>query len=139
MKKDYKFINHTADVAITVRGGDLQSLFKNSGDALIDLLFNDGEIKGINTYTITAEGDNEEELLINFLRELFFQFAVYRVVLKEIEFEEFSKTGVTAKVTGEEYDPNRHKLNIDIKAVTYHNVEIKKADDELTVSIVFDT
>jgi SHS2 domain-containing protein len=139
MTKNYRQIEHTADIAIEVTGGDLKSLFINCAYALFDMLYQTSAVKGLISYKIKADGDTKEELLINFLRELFFKFAVYKVLLKDIKIVNLSDNEITADVTGEKYEEGRHRLKSDIKAVTYHNVKIEKKRNKLKVSITFDT
>jgi SHS2 domain-containing protein len=139
MVKCYRLIDHTADIAIEVTADDLMSLFLNCGYALFDILYETSGVRSQKSYKIKAKGSTKEELLINFLRELFFKIEIYNVILKEIHIEELTKDEIVATAFGEEYKEDRHKLKKEIKAVTYHNVKIEKKDDKLSVIIVFDT
>ena len=139
MSKNYRLIDHTADIAILVTARDIRSLFLNSAYALLDVMFNDSNIENKRRIKIRAKGENTEELLINFLRELFSQFAVYKFVMKDIVIDLFSDNEISADVNGEKYDEKKHLISTDIKAVTYHNVNIIREDDNYNVTIVFDT
>ncbi len=139
MSKKYRFIDHTADIAIEVNGGDITSLFLNCGNALFDLLYDVDDVSATETHTVNATGETPEELLINFLRELFFSIEVYGNVLNDITITKLTESAISAEVTGEKYDSDRHRLRNDIKAVTYHNVNIAKSECGLKVAIVFDT
>lgn len=139
MIKHYRLVDHTADYAIEVTGDDLKSLFLNCAYALFDILYETGNAKSQKSYKIRAKGSSKEELLINFLRELFFKFEINSVIFKEIHIGDLTKDEVVAEAFGEEFDEGRHKLRTEIKAVTYHNVKIEKKGDKLKVIIVFDT
>ena len=139
MTKNYRFVEHTADIAIEVTGDDLKSLFLNCGYALFDVLYQKKSVTGAKKYRIKAVGDNNEELLINFLRELFFKFAIYKVVLSEITEITLADNEISATVIGEDYNAKKHKTNLEIKAVTYHNVKIEEENGKLKVVIVLDT
>lgn len=150
MMKDYRLIDHTADIAIKVHGDDIKSLFLNCGYALFDLLYETKGITPTDSLTLSVEGIDEEELLVNFMRELFFQFSIYKLVLNEIEITALNENEVTATVSYEALDMARHKLKNDIKAVTYHDVRIEQRTGRrtghtgrtgkgLSVVIVFDT
>ena len=135
----YSLIDHTADIAIRVTGSDKKSLFLHCGYALFDLLYETTDLHPTKTITIKANGTPSEDLLINFMRELFFNFAIYKLVLSKIVIDELTEDSITATVSCEELDLERHVLNNDIKAVTYHDVHIENEGDSLTVTIVFDT
>ena len=139
MIKCYRLIDHTADVAIEVTAHDLKSLFLNCGYALFDILYETGNVRSQKSYEIRAKGSTKEELLINFLRELFFKIEIYSVLLKEIHIDDLTKDKIIATAFGEEFDESRHKLKSEIKAVTYHNVKIEKKNDKLSVIMVLDT
>ncbi len=135
----YRLIDHTADTAIEVTGVDMKSLFANCGYALFDILYDTKSVRCVKNYEVTATGAAREALLINFLRELFIKFVVYKIVLREIEITALTGDTCTATVRGEVFSPARHKQKADIKAVTYHNVKITGSGAGLKVSIVFDT
>jgi SHS2 domain-containing protein len=80
MQKNYELIEHTADIGIRVKGGDLKELFKNSALAMFDiiaekktenrspcLLAGESQVKRL---VIGQKADNLEELLVNWLNEL---------------------------------------------------------------------
>lgn len=138
MNQKYKLIDHTADIAIEVRGKDKKSLFMNCGRALFDLMYDTEGVIGAESYNIEAEGENIDELLINFLRELFFKIEIYKALLKDVEIISIDDGKIVATVTGEVYNAKKHTLKTEIKAVTYHDVKIEETGGGLKVNIVFD-
>jgi len=59
-------------------------------------------------------------------------------LLREFNIEEISKKGLKAKVRGEKLDLSRHTLKTEIKAVTYHQLEVKKTAKGWEAQIIFD-
>jgi SHS2 domain-containing protein len=41
-------------------------------------------------------------------------------------------------VKGERFDPSKHRINTEIKAVTYHQVTVKKTPDMWVGRVIFD-
>ena len=74
-----------------------------------------------------------ESLLVGFLGELLFYVETYEVYPKDFSLE-FSEDLLQVKMKGDQaLFPYK-----EIKAVTYHNLEIEQGDDGLSVTIVFD-
>ena len=49
-----------------------------------------------------------------------------------------SKINLKVIVIGEKFDEKRHELRVEIKAVTFHQMEIKNVNNEYSTRIVFD-
>jgi len=136
--KAYEFINHTADLGIRVRGDSLKQLFERAGWAMFDILV---ELKGVKlkeTVEIEIEGEQIDELLADWLRELLYKFNGEGYLFKEFEVKKLDKEGLKAKVKGEKLDLSHHQLKTEIKAVTYHGLEVKKKKDSWETQVIFD-
>jgi len=138
MKKKYEFINHTADVGIRVWGESLQSLFENAAYSMFDILTELDKVKVKEPLGVEIEGKRTDELLADWLRNLLYKFDGEGYLLREFNIEEISKKGLKAKVRGEKLDLSRHTLKTEIKAVTYHQLEVKKTAKGWEAQIIFD-
>jgi len=138
MKKKYEFINHTADVGIRVWGESLQSLFENAAYSMFDILTELDKVKVKEPLGVEIEGKRTDELLADWLRNLLYKFDGEGYLLREFNIEEISKKGLKAKVRGEKLDLSRHTLKTEIKAVTYHQLEVKKIAKGWEAQIIFD-
>ena len=134
----YEFINHTADLGIKVRGLSLKELFENAARAMFDLIVDLDTVKTRNQITIEIKGDELEELLANWLRDILYRYNGDEYLLKEFKIEKISPEGLKARVRGEKLDMSRHSLKREIKAVTYHDLKIKKLNHEWQAQIIFD-
>jgi len=138
MKKKYKFINHTADVGIKVWGESLESLFENAAYSMFDILTELDKVKAKESLRVEIEGKRTDELLVDWLRNLLYKFNGEGYLLREFNIEEISKKGLKAKVRGEKLNLSRHTLKIEIKAVTYHGLEVKKTGQGWEAQVIFD-
>ena len=138
MKKKYKFINHTADVGIKVWGESLESLFENAAYSMFDILTELDKVKVKESLGVEIEGKRTDELLADWLRNLLYKFNGEGYLLREFNIEEISKKGLKAKVGGEKLYLSRHTLKTEIKAVTYHQLEVKKIAKGWEAQIIFD-
>jgi len=134
----YKVIGHTADLGIVVWGLSKKELFTEAARALFTEIA--GSLDGIEEKEkreIKVEGETDEELLVNWLSELLFLHDAHDLLFArfEIKIDENRLSGVAY---GEKFSPERHKMQIEIKAVTYHNLEIKRTEKGWEAQIIFD-
>ena len=123
----YEFLEHTADVTFKAYGRDLNELFKNAAEALEDTMVLLDEVALGETLNIEMGSDSYESLLYDWLSELLITFEVERFALKKC-FVRIVGLSLTADCLGEILDLNRHRLNTEVKAVTYHNLAVTKND-----------
>ena len=134
----YRILDHTADLRIEVKGRGVEGLFVSSAEALTDLLVDIDSIEKKYNIEVSAEGENRGELLVDFLRELLFLFSVKGKIFSKFDIMKFSDKKIAARCFGENFDPKRHELKIEIKAITYHGLEITEDGEDYHVSIIFD-
>jgi len=144
--KDFETVPHTADLKLRIFGTTLQELFKN---ALI------GMFQSIGPHAQGCEQKNDrlvckelpqkrqaevtstaqDLLLVDFLSEALYFSDVYNEAYLDVEIQELTDTVVKATLQGvtiERFDV------VEIKAVTYHDLFIKKEDDYYVAEVVFD-
>ena len=134
----YKLLEHTADLGINVWGKDLKSLFINSASAMYDIMADLKSIKHVKSVRIKAQARDKDELLKNWLSELLYHFHVKGILFSSFEIEELNDKRVISVAIGEKADKNRHGLKREIKAVTFHSLNISKTGEMLSTDIIFD-
>ncbi|OGS40407.1 MAG: archease [Euryarchaeota archaeon RBG_13_31_8] len=136
--KTYELIDHTADVGIKAYGKTLSEAFENAAKAMFDIITDNSEIENIGQYTIELEADNLEQLLVDWLSELLFLNSANNIVFGFFKVEINEKTNkLSAKVFGEKFDISKHKIGTEIKAVTYHMLEVNNKKP-FHVQVLFD-
>ena len=136
--KTFKIIDHTGDMGIVVYGGDLKELFFNAGRAFFSLITNLNRIRSTFEHTIVLKSENLDELMVTWLGELLYLFDAKGMLLKKFDLDEINKHGLKAVVRGESFQPERHVIKREIKAVTYHQVKVEKKDGKWEGRIIFD-
>ncbi len=134
----YRIIDHTADIGVHVYGADPQKLFANAAYALFDLITDLKTLKGDHTKKITVTGENWSDLMVNWLRELLYFWAGRERLVKQAEILAISQNKLIASLKYDPYDPNRHIIKDEIKAVTYHQLEVKSGPSGWEARIIFD-
>ncbi len=122
---DYRIFDHTADIGIEAWGKDQAELFSNAGRAMFDVAVDFSTIQPKEATSIELEGEDASILMHHWLSELLYEFTTHGRVFSRFEFEAISETSLKAKAWGEKFNDDRHHLKTDIKAVTYHQLEVK--------------
>ena len=138
MTKNYTLLDHTADLRIRISGADPVDLFKNAGLALFDLITKPDRLKPRESIEVAVTGDDPADLMVNYLRELLYLWTGSEKLVKMIDILQISETSVSARVSADHYQPHRHTILHEIKAVTYHQIEVGRTMDGWQATVVFD-
>ena len=131
----YVLVDHTADMMVRAFGETLEECFANAGYALFDQTV---DLSGIGTSEetdIRVSGIDDENRLYSFLSELLFIEDCDNLILKEFDVR-FEGDDVVCHARGETLDRTRHRVRSEVKAVTYHMMEIDR--DTPSVTVLFD-
>jgi SHS2 domain-containing protein len=131
---DFLEIDHTADWAIRVRGAALPELFVNAATGMYSLVADLSSVEPTVERTIKVNGVDAEGLLVNWLNELIYHTEMEGEVFCEFHIDSFDLTRLIATVRA----GRGTELKKQIKAVTFHNLQIVSTVDGYEVTIVFD-
>jgi SHS2 domain-containing protein len=134
----YRTIEHTADIGIEVEASDKAGIFTRSGLAVFDLMFGLQSVDRTLKKPIRVAGDSTEELLVAWLNELLYVYAVERMVFSDFSDARLEKRTFSATGLGEKFDPGKHSAAMEIKAATYHGMSVVHEDGRWKASIIFD-
>ena len=127
-------VEHTADWAIRVCGTTLPELFVNAATGMYSLVADLPSVKPAVTRAIEVKGVDAEALLVNWLNELIYHTEMDGEVFCEFHIESFEPTHLRATV----WAGRGIELKKQIKAVTFHNLQIVLTGDGYEVTLVFD-
>ena len=136
--KRYETFDHTADVGIRAFGKTVEEVFANAAYALFDLLTDVGSARNQLAHEVCVEGMDREDLLVRWLNELLFLWEKERYVFREFHIVRLTATSLKAVARGEIFDAARHECKTEIKAVTYHQVEVIRKEGMWVGRVIFD-
>ena len=134
----YKLIDHTADFGIHVFGSDPQELFANAAYAMFDMLTEIKLLKGTDSTNLQVTGDDWSDLMVNWLRELLYFWNGKELLVKKVQILSLSDTELSANIEFDPFAPGRHEIKIEIKAVTYHQIQEIGGPEGWEARIIFD-
>jgi len=131
-KEAYELIEHTADVAVKGYGRDLNEMFANAALGMFNVMTDTSAVKSVGEYRVEVESTDLEGLLVDWLTELLYLFDTQDVLLRGFDVS-IDGNKLTATVRGEKLDRERHPLKSDVKAATYHMLEINEEEGYVVV------
>lgn len=88
--------------------------------------------------SVSATGEDWEELLQAWLSELLAEFNLKGFVGKQCEVTRIEPGRLGGTVKGEALDLQRHRFHTEIKGVTYHGLKVWQEDNRWHARVIFD-
>ncbi len=135
--KSYEYFETTADIGIIAYGKNLNELFENAAKAVFNLMCNLEKVSPKEKKEIVVEEEEIDLLLVAWLSSLLAYKDIYNMMFSKFRVEIKNKYRLVGEAYGEEASES-HELRTEVKAVTYHNLEIKKKDDLWVARFIVD-
>ena len=134
----YETFDHTADVGLRIRAADLDTLFADAARAMFSVMAGDLDaVRPTEEVRIALGADDLDALLRDWLGELLYMFHVRKLVFSDFAVS-VSAGGLQAAARGESMDAARHKLDVEIKAVTWHGLKVEQTSDGWLAEVIVD-
>ncbi len=142
MTANYRYIDHTADIAIEVSGNSYTELFIAALAGWKDSsIYSPAGERSIEIMEITFSEKSVEELLVSFLQELNYLFEnkkLFPAELRDLHIEQKDDQFLLKSVIGFAPVSSSDEVKAEIKAVTFHQLDIKRVNNVYKTLIVFD-
>ena len=124
----FKLLEHATDAFIEITASDLKEAFTLAGNSVVETTLDRDTIEEKEERTILVAGKDLRYLLFNWLEEVIFQlitegFAIHRF---KMYIEKKSEYEIIAVAYGEPIDLQKHHFKVEIKAPTFHLMEISE-------------
>jgi SHS2 domain-containing protein len=131
-------LDHTADYMVEVAAEGKPELFSEAARALFDIITDLETVEPRESVSISVEAESPEELLVSWLTELLFLYESERWLFSRFEPRLVDDRRLEAEAWGEKLDAERHPIDREVKAVTYHRMALVRQGKLLKTTIVFD-
>lgn len=131
----FEFFEHTADVGIRAWGPSLDVAFAQAARGLIAQMVDTSQARPVGEARIEVAGESVDRLLFAFLDEMLDLFYTRLWVVADVEVELAGDTRLVATLRGEAYDAARHGHVHEVKAMTYHGLEVRRDPPEVRVIV----
>lgn len=124
--KKYEYFDVTADIGFKSYGETLNEAFENAGLAIFNIISDTSDIKAEREITFKIRSEDEISLLYDYLEELLFYHEVEFMLFSEFHVEIDDELKLKATIKGEDIDWTKHERKTEIKAITFHKMDVKK-------------
>ncbi len=140
--KRFEWVEHPSDVGFRAYGRDLAEAFENAALALFEVMVDTRKVEPRDEVAIELNAEDEKALLYDWLERFLYLHDARGLVMSKFKVEEIKRSNgsfeLRARAWGERFDPKRHDARTEVKAVTYHMMEIKRGRGRCSVQAVVD-
>ncbi len=141
----FEFFDVTADVGYKAYGETLGEAFENAALAMFEVMTDTSTIKPLIEKKIKLDAEDEYAILYDWLSELLFfhdsEFMVFSNFNVKIEcqiIDNNKRYYLEASAFGEQFDPSKHERRSEVKAVTYHMMDININYHPIKLQVILD-
>jgi SHS2 domain-containing protein len=131
VKREFEFVDRvTSDLSFVAWGPTLEALFAAAAKALLAATVEDpARVAPRVRRKVLLEEPDLELLLLRFLNELVYLRDAEQLLLRprHLRVSVNDVTHLEAELVGEAIDAERHRMDIEVKAVTAHGLRIARA------------
>jgi SHS2 domain-containing protein len=138
MMKRFEILDHTADIGIVVHGQNLKALFENAGEAFFHIITDLRKVRRRVEKRIDIKGESLDRLMVDWLSELLYLHDVESLLFKGFKVDSVGEGGLKAIVKGEPFQEGVHVIKTEVKAVTYHQIEVRQENGRWRAQVILD-
>lgn len=144
MQPRFEVIEHTADVGVRGFGRTLAEAFGEVARGMYAQMVDLDAVRDSETREFSVSAPTRKRLLVAFLLELLYFTDSEGLLFRRFELAideqptEGRDANLRATAFGERIDPTRHRLGVQVKAVTRHLLEVAETDTGYQAQVILD-
>jgi len=138
MKAEFQILEHPSDLGIEVRGSTLEDAFSGAAAGLMSIILDLGSVGSKMEKEVNINAEDIEQLLVKWLSEILYLYDGQHFVCSEFDIRQLKNDYLNAIVRGEEFCEKKHHPRLDVKAITYHQLLVKKDDKNAIIRVFVD-
>ena len=134
-----QYLEHATDAFIEVTASNLNDAFALAGQSVVDITLDSETIEEKKQRNISVSGKDLRYLLFNWLEEVNYQLITegFAIARFSLDISKNSTYKLKSTIYGEPIDLKKHHFKVEIKAPTFHMMEIKQ-NDQVTMRFLLD-
>jgi SHS2 domain-containing protein len=137
----FRYLEHVTDAYIEAYGNSIEEAFSYAAKGTVNVMFEIKDIQGTSKVDFRIEGVDYYELLFNWLERVHLLITIDNQVISNIELK-ITKLDSKFQLSGfgmaQTIDITKHGYKIEIKGVTYHEMEILQQGNQYKVKFLLD-
>ena len=126
--KNFEYFEVTADIGFRAYGKNLNEAFENAGLAIFNIISDTDDIDSTKEISFEITSEDNVSLLYDYLEELLFYHEVEFMLFSQFDVEIGENFHLKATIKGEPIDWDKHERKTEIKAITFHKMEVRLND-----------
>ena len=126
--KRFEYFEATADIGFKAYGKTMDDAFENAGLAIFNIISDTEDIEPSTEISFEVTSEDNVSLLYDYLEELLFYHEVEFMLFSEFDVKIDDGFHLTATIKGESINWDKHERKTEIKAITFHMMEVKRSD-----------
>lgn len=135
--KNFEYFDVTADIGFKAYGENLNEAFENAGVAMFNVITDVRDVVSSKEISFEISSQDYVALLYDYLEELLFFHEVEFMLFGEFHVEIDENLHLKATIKGEEINWDKHERKTEIKAITFHKMEVK-VDNPVELRAILD-
>jgi len=134
----FELFEHTADLGLRVHANSLQELFIDAARGLLVMhVANPNDVRPLESKTISLTADGPAYLLFDWLSELLYAFETDKLLFSDFELK-IDGNKLSAVCRGEPMDQTCHRMEHEVKAITYHGLRVEQTASGWEAEVIVD-
>jgi SHS2 domain-containing protein len=134
----FRVLEHTADIGFEAFGATRKEVFANAARALMYLMVDPESIVPREKLPLRTEASDMPNLLVNWLSEILYLFDAEGWLFRDFEVEDLTDRSLEAMARGEKFDRTRHQVKLLVKAITYHQLDLRETAQRWRAQVYVD-
>ena len=134
----HEILEHPADLGIEAWGASFSEALSEAVAGLGGILVDPSGVVPREERAVKIAADDRESLVVRVLSEVLYRFDAEHFVPSGLKTNLESATAIEGSVVGEPLDSGRHRLRLDVKAVTYHQLSVVDSPSECRIRVFLD-
>ena len=134
----FTLLDHTADLGIMVTGSDLSDLFEKAAHSMMQIMIEERPAGKTSSLQLSVSGEDYADLMVRWLGEILYLLQGEGKVVTCTEISSITQSHINATLQTVPFNPKQHEVLAEIKAVTYHRIEVICENGCWKATIIFD-
>jgi SHS2 domain-containing protein len=134
----FSLLDHTADLGMHVHGTDLVNLFEEAARSMIYMMIRAPKAEKTEAMKLQIDGQDLPDLMVRWLGEILYLLQGEKKVVTHLKIDSLSPVNLVATLKTVPFDPTRDEILCDIKAVTYHQIDVARKNNQWEARVIFD-
>ena len=122
----FSILDHPADLGIEARGRNLGEAFEQAALGLTSIIIDPATITPSERIEVDLTASDRQQLLVRWLSEILYFYDAKGFVARRFEVKFLTDKSLRAEMRGESLCLEKHITRLDVKAVTYHQLQVEE-------------